>query len=379
MKTIRDNEHLEGVRVLVRVDFNVPIKAGQVVDDIRIRSAMPTIEYLASRGAKVILMSHLEVLEGEQATLAPVAAALAKLGCQALFIPDLRAAVDTIEHKLDNGHCLLLENLRKYPGEKDNDAKFAKELASLADIYVNDAFSVSHREHASVVGVPSFLPSYAGLQLEREVVNISKAFEPEHPFLFILGGAKFSTKLPLLSKFLQSADEIFVGGALANDLFKAKGYDMGASRVSDDKFDLTPFLASPKLLLPLDVVTHKGENKDPAKLAKDDKALDAGPKTIDLLRDKIGTAKFILWNGPLGLYEDGYREPTLELARMIGEATSRGAITIVGGGDTLAAIAALGIEDKFTFVSTAGGAMLDFLTHGTLPGIEALKGSSPEN
>ncbi|MFA6432577.1 MAG: phosphoglycerate kinase [Candidatus Paceibacterota bacterium] len=372
MKTLRDIQYLEGVRVLLRVDFNVPVQAGAVTDDFRIRKAMPTIDFLRSKGAKVIMMSHLESIGGEDGSLEPVAKHLERMGAPVMFVRSLRSAGDLIDNELKNGQCMLLENLRQNEGEKANDLKFAKELASLADIYVNDAFSVSHREHASIAGVPKFLPSYAGLGLEKEVKSLSLAFDPGHPFLFILGGAKFETKLPLLTKFLASADAVFVGGALSNDFFKARGYEVGVSLVSKGNIDLGVFLQSPKLLIPVDITNQKGEIKDADALSSDDKIMDSGPKTMEALQKKIDEAKFILWNGPLGLYEDGYRGPTVELARMIGEVAPRGATTIIGGGDTLAAVATLGIEDKFTFVSTGGGAMLDFLAKGTLPGIEAL-------
>ncbi len=374
LKTIRDITHIKGVKILVRVDFNVPIRNGAVADDIRIRAALETVNFLREKGAKLILISHIEVGEGEKATLEPVSKRLGKLDVPVTFLKKYDKALETIEGMKD-GDCLLLENLRMYDGEKKNDPKFAKELASLADIYVNDAFSVSHREHASVVGVPKLLPSYAGLQLEREVVNISKAFNPAHPFLFILGGAKFGTKLPLLVKFMQSAEWVFVGGALANDFYKAKGFETGRSLLSEGSFDLSPFLKSSKLLIPVDIVTDKGEVKLDTKVGAEDKILDAGPATVELLAEKVKSAKFILWNGPLGMYEQGYKGPTLELAQMIADATGKGATSIVGGGDTLAAIATLGTEEKYTFVSTAGGAMLDFLAQGTLPGIQALEKS----
>jgi phosphoglycerate kinase len=270
-----------------------------------------------------------------------------------------------------------MENLRFFEGEKKNDPKFAKELASLADIYVNDAFPVCHREHASIVGVPKLLPSYVGFQLEKEVANLSRAFNPAHPFLFILGGAKFETKLPLLAKFLDIADQIFVGGALANDLFKAKGFEIGQSLISKTGIDLSAFIKSPKLLLPVDIINQEGVSKAADSLSLTDKIMDDGPKTLQMLKEKISAAKFILWNGPLGMYEGGYKQPTLELAKIIGEATAgtSGVVSIVGGGDTLAAIEELQNQDKFTFVSTGGGAMLDFLAKGTLPGIEALEES----
>ncbi len=373
MKTLRDIENLQGVRVFLRAAFDVPIKNGVVVDDFRIRAALPTIEYLRSRGAKVLMVSHVEVIQGERASLEPVAVALGKLGVPVKFVKDYKKAFGMMENEIKDGECILLENLRAWEGEKGNDKKFARELASLADIYVNDAFSVCHREHASIVGVPQFIPGYAGLQIEQEVANLSKAFDPAHPFLFILGGAKFETKLPLVNRFLGIADTIFIGGALANDFFKAKGYEIGRSLLSKGDFDLAPLLNDPKILIPVDVATESGENKKADALAKADKIMDIGAESVKIIKGKIESAKFILWNGPMGLYEDGYRGPTLDIAKMIGDATQRRATTIVGGGDTIAAIATLKLEDGFTFISTAGGAMLDFLAEGTLPGLEALK------
>ena len=374
MKTIRDIQFLEGVPVLVRVDFNVPIKNGEVAEGFRVRMALPTIDFLASKGAKIILMSHIESnADGSNPSLEPVAHYLgAKLGHPVVFVKKYKDAFAEIA-RLQSGGCILLENVRFFEGEKANDPKFAKELASLADIYVNDAFSVSHREHASVVGVPKLLPSYAGFQLEKEVLNLSRAFDPARPFLFILGGAKFETKLPLLEKFMLIADSVFVGGALANDFFKAKGYETGASLLSKGDVDLSIYLKNEKLSLPSDVVLQDRSVKSPDALAKEDKIFDSGPATVAALSNAIAGSKFVLWNGPLGMYEGGYTDATLALAKLIAEATSKhGVESIVGGGDTLAAISTLGNEDQFTFISTGGGAMLDFLAQGTLPGIEAL-------
>ena len=373
MKTLKDIEFFDGVKIMVRVDFNVPIKNGVVVDDFRIRSAFPTIDYLLGRGAKVILIAHLEPNDGESNSLKPVADCMDKLGKKVVFVQNWRNARDTIENNVGKGECVLLENLRVNEGEKVNDSNFAKELASLADIYVNDAFSVSHRKHASIVGISQHLPSYAGLQLENEVSNLSRAFDPKHPFLFILGGAKFETKLPLVEKFLNIADSVFVGGALANDILKEKGYEVGISLVSKEKLDLSKIINNPKLLLPFDIITQDGVVKPVNNLSKEDNSMDCGSMTVELLKNKIAEAKFILWNGPLGIYEKGYKDSTLKLARLIAEASEKGSETIVGGGDTLASIAENRDGEKFTFISTAGGAMLDFLANGTLPGIEALK------
>jgi phosphoglycerate kinase len=395
IRTLSDIKFSKGLRVLVRLDLNVPIAKGKVMNDYRIRMALPTINFLLKGGAKVILMSHLEVPKGEDPTLKPVAVKLGSLGVEVRFVEDYKKAPQIIS-EMGAGQCILIENLRNSPGEKANDPEFAKELASLADIYVNDAFSVCHREHASVVGVPQYIPSYVGLQMQREMTELSKAFHPDHPFLFILGGAKFDTKLPLFEKFIKVADFVFVGGALAHDFFKEKGYKLGKSLVSEAKIDLSGYLANPRLLLPIDVVTRECVSKPPNSIEDNEEMVDAGLETVAILKEKIDRAEFILWNGPLGLYEGGYKGATLEVARLIADRAhdnkavqkSDGATpkdvpvkegnlsgkvtTIVGGGDTLAAIAELDIENKFTFVSTAGGAMLDFLANGSLPGIDVL-------
>jgi phosphoglycerate kinase len=382
MKTLTDIEYLKDVRILLRMDFNVPIKDGKVVNDYRIRMGLPTIQVLQKAGAKVIIISHIEVKEGEVDTLKPVASSLQNLGIPVKFVDNVKNAAKEIA-EMKSGEYILLENIRHSAGEKTNDSAFAKELASLADIYVNDAFAVSHREHASIVGVPKYIPSYAGLQFEKEVKELSRAFSPEHPFLFILGGAKFETKLPLLERFIRSADQIFVGGALAHDFFHDRGYELGKSLVSETNFDLTKYSASGRILLPVDVVLSDGRVVAPDTLSKADRIVDAGPKTLEILKTAIDSAKFILWNGPAGYYEGGLKNGTLEIAKMIasrstggiGDAVSEDAVTIIGGGDTLAAIAELSIENRFTFVSTAGGAMLDYLAKGSLPGIDALNDS----
>lgn len=368
MKSLRDIHYVDGIKVLLRTDFNVPIKNGVVVDDFRIRAALPTINFLLGKGATVVMVSHLESNDGTNSSLEPVATQLKKLGVDVTFIKDMKHAYTTID--AGQSKVFLLENIRFFEGEKKNDPAFARELASLADVYVNDAFSVSHRAHASIVGVPSLMPKYAGLQLENEVAHLSKAFSPAHPFLFILGGAKFATKMPLIDKFATIADSIFIGGALANDLLKARGQEVGKSLVSDSPVDLSRILANPKIFSYVDVAVAGDGVKSATDLKASDLIADAGQKTIDVLKDKIAAAKFILWNGPFGIYEKGFTWGTEECARLIAENES--AMKIVGGGDTLAAIAKLGIENKFSFVSTGGGAMLEYLAKGTLVGIEAL-------
>lgn len=341
-RSIIEAGNLKDKKVLVRVNWNVPMNNGKVEDDFRIRKSMPTLEYLKKQGAKLIIISH---LTQESASLRPV--------CDYVnnFFPL------TFETESD---AVLLENLRYNPGEKKNDPAFAKFLSSKANIYVNEAFPDSHRQHASIVGVPKLLPSFLGLQFFLETQALSKAFYPKKPFLLILGGAKFDTKLPILEKFVHIADDIFVGGALANNFLKEQGVDVGNSLVSKKDFKFKELLNTGKIILPEDTIV------------KDGKILDAGPKTVENLKPVIIASKLVLWNGPLGSYEMGYKVATLALAEMISEFAHE---SIVGGGDTLAAIRELNLFNKFSFISTGGGAMLDFLATGTLPGIEAIKES----
>lgn len=373
MKTLRDIQVFRGVKVLVRIDFNVPIKNNQVVEDFRIRSAFPTIDFLTEKGAKVILIGHLESNEPRDNTFKPVVEHInINLGKKVSFIQNINNAGSYIENEMKDGDCVLIENLRYDDGEKKNDQKFASALASLADIYVNDAFSVCHREHASVVGVPVLLPSYAGFQLENEIIHLNKAFKPEHPFIFILCGAKFETKLPLLEKFIDVADYVYVGGALATDFFKEKGYEVGKSFVSEGDFGLSKYLGNKKIILPIDLVNQDNIVVKPETFAKDDSSMDCGPETIKLLKEKIDSAKMVLWNGPLGVYEKGYKKGTLDLAKIIADNKGK-IVSVVGGGDTVAAISENNDNDKFSFISTGGGAMLEYLAKGSLPGIKALE------
>jgi len=350
-------DEIKGKKVLVRVDFNVPVKDGIVVDDYRIQRALPTIELLRKAGAKVLLISHIETKEIEVPTLRPVFEYLSQQ-LSLSFIEDCfsdegRQGIDMLE----NGEVILFENIRRYEGEKKNNDVFGKQLAGLADIYVNDAFAVSHREHASIVGVPKYLPAYAGLLLSDEFKHLKIDTNTPHPFLFILGGAKFDTKLPLIEKFLEKADMMFIGGALANDLLKLKGVDVKDSLVSDSGIDLSHIVSNPKIMIPEDMVWDGG------------RIIDVGPKDIEKLKVHIMNAKYILWNGPIGLYEKGFKEGTLALSKLIGASNAE---SVVGGGDTLASIKELDLMDQFTFISTGGGAMLEFLLKGTLVGFEAL-------
>jgi phosphoglycerate kinase len=268
---------------------------------------------------------------------------------------------------------ILLENLRREEGEKKNSPSFARALSRYAEIYVNEAFPESHRPYASIIGITKYLPGYAGLQFLSEIKNLSKAFNPKHPFLFILGGAKFETKIPLVKRFLRSADVVFISGALSNDFFKARGYETGNSLISKNNFQFSSLLKNKKLILPIDVkvVNNLGSHfTQPNKIMANESVVDTGPQTINLLKDLIRKSKFILWNGPLGIYEDGFSGATEEIIKFISKNKTD---SIIGGGDTVAMISKLKFENKLGFVSTGGGATLDFLTKGTLPGIKAIK------
>lgn len=352
----------------MRLDLNVPIKEGVIQETFRLDAVVPTIGDLVDKGAKVIIVSHAGS-DGRQ-TLAPMAAYLSRQ-FNTVFFPDLNNLFH-IEN-LRDGEVAILENIRRDAGEMKNSKTTAKWLASLADIYVNEAFSVSHRNHASVVGVPQLLPSYFGPLFVEEYNNLSKVFLPQKPFLFILGGLKVGTKIPLLKKFVKKADTILVGGALANVFYKKLGFEVGQS-VCDPEMPagLAEFLKSENVHLPLDVVTETGGDvfvRLPDSVRSREAIVDAGPETVTWLKDQIADAKFILWNGPLGNFEKGFNKGTLEVARAVAKSK---AYTVVGGGDTVSAVADLKLEKDFDFVSTAGGAMLDFLATGTLPGIEAI-------
>ncbi len=371
-------KELKGKHVLLRLDLNVPIVNGQVVNAYRLEKSIKTVDFLRQMEAKIIIIAHTEVGDSEPGTLMPMAQYLNGFFnvdfCQTYFSP---IAIDKLL-KLEDKGVLLFENLRINPEEKGNDIEFAKNLAKMADIYVNDAFGTMHRKHASIVGVPEFLPHYAGLLVKEEIENLSKVFSPKKPWLFILGGAKFDTKLPLIKKYIDKADNVFVAGALANDIFKAKGYEVGASLVTKGDFGVSQLLENPKLLLPIDVSVLKPDGKvevkSPDKVLKDEYIADSGPDTIKKLKELIKKSKTVVWNGPLGNYEKGFKEITEELARIIMEQTKEGGLeSIIGGGDTLASINIQEFEHGFSFVSTGGGAMLDYLVNETLPGLEVLE------
>ncbi len=372
MQSVKKIGNVKGVRVIVRADFNVPLDGSRVLDDARIRAALPTIELLRKKGAKVVLMSHIG--RDPETSLKPVVAVLKK-HVPVTFVPDvLGERVIAAVENMQNGDVVLLENLRRDPGEKAGDKIFALALSKLGDCYVNEAFPVSHREDASIVALAKILPSFAGIQFEREVSMLSKAQDPKHPFLFILGGAKAETKVPLLARFLKKADHVFVGGEIANDMYKTMGLAIGKSKTDELFPDLSKFLKSPKLIVPGTVVVGRDGNKKTEVYANDVRAgeaiFDIGAKSIDALAPLVKNAKLIVWNGPLGWYEGGYADGTERLLALIADAKAE---TIIGGGDTAVLAGKKRFAGKFNFVSTAGGAALDFLASGTLPGIKALK------
>ena len=388
-KTVRDLD-VAGKKVLVRVDFNVPLNdKGEITDDTRITASLPTIQYLLEQKAAVILMAHLGRPKGQvkpELSLAPVAKHLGKLlGKKILFAPDcVGEAAQAAASKLKPGHILLLENLRFHKEEEKNDMDFAEKLASLADLYVNDGFGVSHRAHASVEGVTHFLPAAAGFLLEKEIQYVGQAVtNPLHPFVAIIGGAKVSDKIGVISNLLDKVDTLLIGGGMANTFLAAQGYKMGKSLVEEDKLDMAKeLLAKAKknkvnMLLPTDLVmaaafapdaehvTEKVKNLNQAYMA-----LDIGAETSKAYAEALADAKMIVWNGPMGVFEmDAFCKGTEAVAKAV--AKSR-ATSIVGGGDSVAAIEKLGLAKRITHISTGGGASLEYLEGKVLPGVAAL-------
>ncbi len=382
MRTLTDIEVFENVPIIVRAPLNEPVENGVVTDTYRLKRVVPTLRYLADRGARVVVLSH--VGEKGTETLAPIADALGKLTPGVSFFPETvgeraRAAV----RELPPGRILVMENLRRYAGETANDPAFAKELAALGDIFIQDSFDTCHRMHASIVALPTLVPSYAGLLLEQEVSTLSAARTPAHPALAVIGGAKFHSKEAVLAALLGRYDQVFVGGALANDFLKAAGREVGKSLVSDaDPVTVRHLIDDPKLMLPTDTLVIPATEADaldaraharvaPATDVRPDEIiLDQGPATNAALAALAHKMKTILWNGPLGNYERGFVDGTDAFAQAVAESTAH---SVVGGGDTVASTEKLGLMARFSFVSTGGGAMLGFLAKGTLPGIEVLE------
>ena len=393
-QTLKDLD-VKGKKVLVRVDFNVPLSKenkGEIADDTRIKAALPTIDYLLENDAKVILMSHLGRPKGEsnpEFVLKPVADWLENhYGEKFHFIPSPEVVDEKVKEDVANlkeGEVALLENTRFVAGETKNDEEFAKKLASLADLYVNDAFGTSHRAHASNVGVASILPSAVGFLIEKEIDVMGKALEdPEHPFVSILGGAKVSDKIGVIENLITKVDTIIIGGGMAYTFLKAQGKEIGKSLLEEDKMDLSLELLDRakengvEILLPEDVVIAdeiasgvETEIVDIDHIPADKEALDIGPKSAEKFADKIKDAKTVVWNGPMGVFEvKEFSNGTIKIAQALAEAD---ATTIVGGGDSALAIEMSGLKDKITHVSTGGGARLEFLEGKDLPGITAIE------
>jgi phosphoglycerate kinase len=394
MNTLTINDvPLKGKRVLVRVDFNVPMEKGEVTDDTRIVESLPTIRKILQDGGKAILMSHLGRPKGKrnmEFTLQPVAKRVSQLiGKEVQCAPDcIGAETLAMANALPDGGCLLLENLRFHAEEEANDAAFAKQLAALGDIYVNDAFGSAHRAHASTEGVTKFLqPSVAGYLMNKEIEYLGKAVgNPARPYVAILGGAKISGKIDVIQNLMNKVDTLIIGGGMAYTFYKAQGLEIGTSLLEADKVELAKEIlekaskSKVKLLLPVDcVIADKFENNANRKTVKVNEitpgwsGLDIGQETVKLFKEELSKAKTVVWNGPMGVFEmENFAHGTVAIAKMLAEITKSGATTIVGGGDSAAAINKAGLAKQVSHVSTGGGASLEFLEGKILPGVAAL-------
>jgi len=395
--TIADlkDEDVRGKRVLVRVDYNVPIEDGRITDDKRITSTLPTLDALLQRGARVVLLAHFGRPKGKpnaEMSLRPVAAHLETLleGRSVRFVEEtVGLQAGGAVSLMQDGEVLLLENTRFLPGEEKNDSSLAEEMAALGDVYVNDAFGAAHRAHASTAGVAIAMKAYgkpavAGLLMDRELQYLGGALaEPERPFVAILGGAKISGKIDVIRSLLPKVDHLLIGGAMANTFFRAMGLATGTSLVEDDRLDMARELlstAGDKLVIPVDAVVaprleagQATQTVDRGSIPSNQSVLDVGPRTVEEFRSILSTARTVLWNGPMGVFEIAeFAAGTRGVAEAVAEATDRGATTIIGGGDSAAAVAELGLEARMSHVSTGGGASLEFLEGKELPGVAAL-------
>jgi len=392
MNSIRDY-NFQGKRVLLRCDFNVPIKNGEILDDFRIKRTLPTISYLKKQGAKIILLSHLGRPQKfsasgksllQEFSLAPIAKKLEELLKEKVKFSKKIVGwrVKKEVKKLKVGEILLLENLRFEKGEEENDEKFAKALAELGDVYVSEAFSVCHRSHASIVSLPKLLPHFAGFELEKEIEVLSQVIQnPPSPLVVIIGGVKIDTKIKIIEKFLEIADHLLFGGQIANVILRIKGICVGKPWPKEEIVEKLKEieLTNPKIHLPVDVLASPDENGEiyiretgPGSVRTDEEIFDIGKETIQSFGEIIKSAKSVFWSGPLGLFEnDKFAKGTKEIGEII--AKNYEAFKVAGGGDTILALKKFDLLDKFSFVSTGGGAMLAFLAGEKLPGIEALE------
>jgi len=384
-KTVRDID-LKGKRVLLRVDFNVPMQAGKVTDDKRIRASLPTIKYVLDQGASLMLMSHLGRPKGgpdPEFSLRPAAEVLSSLlGIPVKMATDsIGVEVEAMAKELKPGAVLMLENTRFHAGEEKNDLDLARQMAALADVYVNDAFGSAHRAHSSTEGVARFLPAVSGFLMEQELEYLGRAVSnPEHPYAAILGGAKISDKISVVETLLSKADKLIIGGGMANTFLAAKGYNMQDSLVEAASIETAKSImqkSGDKLLLPVDaVIADKFDAEADTQVVDVDKIpagwrmMDIGPKSIEAFKDALKDAKLIVWNGPMGVFEmPKFAEGTFAMAKMLADS---GATTVIGGGDSASAVKKAGVAKQMTHVSTGGGASLEFLEGKELPGVAAL-------
>ncbi|MBD3169586.1 MAG: phosphoglycerate kinase [candidate division Zixibacteria bacterium] len=387
-----DDIELKGKRVFCRVDFNVPVENGQVTDDTRLRATLPTVKKIIESGGKAVLASHLGRPKGEPDpafSLKPVAAEFGKLlGKEVKFVDDcvggkIKEAVDS----LSDGECILLENLRFHDGEKKNDPDFVKQLAELADVYVNDAFGTAHRAHASTAGIPGIIqPAAAGYLMQKELEYLGKAVaDPKHPFVAVLGGAKISGKIDVINNLMPKVDRLLIGGGMTYTFFKAQGYKIGNSLLEEDRIEMAGEILEKakssdcEVVLPVDSLIAENLDSTETKTALAEEipdgwlGVDIGPDSIKLFETKLADAKTVVWNGPMGVFEKKpFSEGTFKMAATMADITQRGAITIIGGGDSASAMKKSGYADRVSHISTGGGASLEFLEGKELPGVVAL-------
>jgi phosphoglycerate kinase len=388
-KTVKDVD-VKGKRVFCRVDFNVPMKEGQVTDETRIRAALPTIQYLVDQGAKVLLASHLGRPKGqavEELRLTPVAKRLSELLGKDVKKTD-EAYGESVKSEIDSmneGDVLLLENVRFYPGEEKNDPELAKAFAELADVYVNDAFGAAHRAHASTEGIAKHIPAVSGFLMEKELDVLGKALSnPERPFTAIIGGAKVKDKIGVIDNLLEKVDNLIIGGGLAYTFVKAQGHEIGKSLLEEDKVELAKsFMEKAKakgvnFYMPVDAIVADDFSADAntkvvaiEEIPADWEALDIGPKTAETYRDVIQKSKLVIWNGPMGVFEiDKFAQGTKAVAQALADANDT--YSVIGGGDSAAAVEKFGLAEKMSHISTGGGASLEFMEGKELPGVVAL-------